>query len=76
MSSITSLLTRPSALGAIAVAGSGAFYVGMKYRTLMGPTQAELRHGSAEADEGKDIGKAKGEGKSYEVRPGREGGGV
>ena len=75
MSTLTSLLTRPSTLGALAVAGSGAFYVGLKYRTLTGPNgspQAELGHGSAEMG----AGKAKGEGKSYEVKPGREGGGV
>ncbi len=79
MSTLTSLLTRPSTLGALAVAGSGAFYVGLKYRTLTGPsgsTQAELGRGSAEADEGKGMGMGKGEGKSYEVKPGREGGGV
>ena len=41
-----------------------------------GSTQADLGHKSAETDEGKDIGKANGDGKSYEVKPGREGGGV
>ena len=71
MSSLTSLLTRPSTLGALAVAGSGAFYVGLKYRTLTGP-EAGLGHGSAKADGAK----AEGQGKSYEVKPGREGGGV
>ncbi|KAK0512372.1 hypothetical protein JMJ35_005500 [Cladonia borealis] len=68
MSTLTSLLTRPSALGFLAVAGSGAFYVGLKYRTLTGPEGKEM---------GRNIGKTKGEGpKSYEVKPGREGGGV
>ena len=79
MSTLTSLLTRPSTLGALAVAGSGAFYVGLKYRTLTGPDgspQAGIGNRSAEAGEGKGIRKARVEGKSYEVKPGREGGGV
>ncbi|KAL2044398.1 hypothetical protein N7G274_003103 [Stereocaulon virgatum] len=71
MSSIPSLLTRPTALGMIAVAGSGAFYVGLKYRTLAG---AKAQRGAGESQSG-------GEGpvnkeKNYEVKPGREGGGV
>lgn len=70
MSTLTSLLTRPSTLGAIAVAGSGAFYVGLKYRTLTGQPQpdASPTPKPGQADEGKS--------KSYEVKPGREGGGV
>ena len=71
MSSIANLLTRPSTLGAIAVAGSGAFYVGLKYRTVMG-TDAQRGSGSAP---GGSQGSLKQE-QSYEVKPGREGGGV
>ncbi len=68
MSHITHLLTRPSTLGAIAVAGSGAFYVGLKYKTVMG---AEARRGS-----GSGQGGGEGGDRSYEVKAGREGGGV
>ena len=68
MSGITNLLSRPSTLGAIAVAGSGAFYVGLKYRTVTG---AGLQQGSPGG--GKATANS---GQSYEVRPGREGGGV
>ncbi|KAL2056469.1 hypothetical protein ABVK25_003493 [Lepraria finkii] len=71
MSSKPSLLTRPTTLCMIAVAGSGAFYVGMKYRTLMGP---EVQRGSGELQSGREgsVNKKK----NYEVKPGREGGGV
>lgn len=71
MSHITSLLTRPSTLGAIAVAGSGAFYVGLKYRTVMGPG-AEQGFGLGHSGSGGTVDT----GKNYEVKPGREGGGV
>lgn len=64
MSTPTSLLLRPSTLGALAVAGSGAFYVGLKYRTLT----LQPQPGTQRDDTGKS--------KSYEVKPGREGGGV
>lgn len=71
MSSITSLLTRPTTLGMIAVTGSGAFYVGMKYRTLIGP---EVQRGTGESQSSSEepVNKEK----NYEVKPGREGGGV
>ena len=55
----------------IAVAGSGAFYVGMKYRTLMGP---EVPQGAGESQSGSEV--AANKEKNYEVKPGREGGGV
>lgn len=68
MSHIANLLTRPSTLGAIAVAGSGAFYVGLKYKTITG-SDVQRRSGSSQSSgEGQD--------KSYEVKAGREGGGV
>ena len=41
MSHIAALLTRPSTLGIIAVAGSGAFYVGLKGRTMVAKQQAQ-----------------------------------
>lgn len=66
MSHITNLLTRSSTLGAIAVAGSGAFYVGLKYKTVMG-TEAQRGSGSNQGN---------GQGTSYAVKAGREGGGV
>lgn len=73
MSSIASILTRPSTLGAIAVAGTGAFYVGLKYRTLMG-VGSEAQRGAADSQSGSEgpVNKEK----SYAVKPGREGGGV
>ena len=71
MSSIANLLTRPSTLGAIAVAGSGAIYVGLKYRTLMGPDQQQGSKLGPRDERG-----SAGQEQSYEVKPGREGGGV
>lgn len=68
MSSMASLLTRPSTLGAIGVAGSGAFYFGLKYRTLTVP-EVQRNSGSGSSQPG-------GKGQSYEVKSGREGGGV
>ena len=69
MSQITNLLTRPSTLGAVAVVGSGAFYVGLKYRTVMG--LRDSKGGSGDGQGGQD-----GQRENYEVKPGREGGGV
>ena len=66
MSSLANLLTKPSTLGAIAVAGSGAFYVGLKYRTVMGSDSS--RQSGSQTSAGQE--------QSYEVKPGREGGGV
>ncbi|MCJ1275777.1 hypothetical protein MMC21_003580 [Puttea exsequens] len=68
MSSIPSLLTRPSALGIIAIAGSGAFYVGLKYKTLTAPPPDMQTQSSGAPAEAKE--------QNYEVKPGREGGGV
>ena len=71
MSHVTSLLTRPSTLGLIAVAGSGAFYLGLKSKTIM--AQQAQRGG------GEDSSRAGGQadkGRNYEVKAGREGGGV
>ena len=69
MSQIANILTRPSTLGAVAVVGSGAFYVGLKYRTIKGPPNTQ--NGSSTG-----RGQEDGQGNTYEVKPGREGGGV
>lgn len=66
MAHLTTLLTRPSALGTIAVLGSGAFYVGMKYKTLIAKQAWRL----SEDGEGGDRQM------NYEVKTGRSGGGV
>jgi hypothetical protein len=66
MSGTASLLTRPLSLGAIAVAGSGAFYVGLKYRPLTAP----------EAQRGPGSNQGGSKDKNFEVKSGREGGGV
>lgn len=71
MSHITSLLTKPSTLGLVAVAGSGAFYFGLKSKTIMAQ-QAQRDIGKSESMVG---GSVDGD-KSYEVKAGREGGGV
>ena len=71
MSGITNILARPSTLGAIAVAGSGAFYVGLKYRTLM---SSEVTQSSKSTRSGGQLSTSQEQ--SYEVKPGREGGGV
>ena len=71
MSHITSLLARPTTLGVIAVAGSGAFYLGLKSKTLT--AQQARREG------GEFQGGAGGSGNkeiNYAVKAGREGGGV
>ena len=71
MSHLTSLLTRPTTLGLIAVAGSGAFYLGLKSKTLT--AQQARREG------GENRGGAGGSGSketNYAVKAGREGGGV
>lgn len=68
MSHITNLLTKPSTLGAIAVAGSGAFYVGLKYRAVMG---IDAQRGSGFTPSEGDR-----QDKGYAVKAGREGGGV
>lgn len=65
MSSLSSLFTRPSTIGAIAVAGSGAFYVGLKYRTFTAPEGQGIRGPNRD-----------GRGQNFEVKSGREGGGV
>ena len=71
MSNITSLLTRPSTLGVIAVAGSGFFYLGLKSKTLMAQ---QAQRGGVDNQSGAE-GPANKE-RNYEVRAGREGGGV
>lgn len=71
MSHITSLLTRPSTLGLVAVAGSGAFYIGLKSKTAMAQ-QAQREGGESQITGGGPANREK----SYEVRAGREGGGV
>ena len=71
MSSFTSLVTRPSTLGLIAVAGSGAFYLGLKSKTVMAQ---QARRGGGENQSG--VGGPANEKRSYEVKAGREGGGV
>ena len=69
MSHIANILTRPSTLGAISVAGSGAFYLGLKYRTFKGPPEVQKNSKSRVEDEKRQE-------YNYEVKPGREGGGV
>ena len=71
MSHFTSLLTRPSTLGLIAVAGSGAFYLGLKSKTVMAQ-QARRESGENQSGSGGPANKER----SYEVKAGREGGGV
>ena len=71
MSHITAILTRPSTLGLIAVAGSGAFYLGLKSKTIMAQ-QAQRDIGQNQSGTGAPANKEK----SYEVKAGREGGGV
>ena len=71
MSHIISLLSRPSTLGLVAVAGSGAFYFGLKSRTAMAQ-QARRESGGYESRAGGPAGMEK----NYEVKAGREGGGV
>ena len=71
MSHMTSLLTRPSTLGLVAVAGSGAFYFGLKSKTIMAQ-QAQRDGGENRSGAAAGVN----EGKNYEVRSGREGGGV
>lgn len=68
MSHITNLLTKPSTLGAIAVAGSGTFYVGLKFRTVTG---IDAQRGSGSFPNEGDR-----QDKGYAVKAGREGGGV
>lgn len=71
MSHISSLLTRPSTLGLVAVGGSVAFYLGMKSKTIMAQ--------QAQRDSGEDQSRARGpavQEKNYGVKAGREGGGV
>lgn len=71
MSHITSLLSRPSTLGVVAVAGSGAFYLGLKSKTIMAQ-QAQRDRGERKTRAGGPAD----EGKDYGVKAGREGGGV
>lgn len=71
MSHFTSVLTRPSTLGLIAVAGSGAFYLNLKSKTVMAQ-QAQRESGQNRSGAG---GPANTE-RTYEVKAGREGGGV
>lgn len=71
MSHITSLLSRPSTLGLVAVAGSGAFYFGLKSKTILAQ--------QARRESGKNQNVAEGPAnheKNYGVKAGREGGGV
>ena len=82
MSRITTLLTRPSTLGVLAIAGSGAFFAGMKGRTVVAKqkAQAGFSEGAAGASEGAEGairgGSAGSENKNYEVNTHRSGGGV
>lgn len=71
MSHIASLLSRPSTIGVIAVAGSGAFYLGLKSKTIMAQ-QAQRDKGENQSRPGGPAN----EEKNYEVKAGREGGGV
>ena len=71
MSHLTSLLTRPTTLGLIAVAGSGAFYLGLKSKTLTAQ-QARREGGQNQGEAGESGSKET----NYAVKAGREGGGV
>ena len=71
MSHITSLLTRPSTLGFVAVASSGAFYIGLKSKTITAQ--------KAQREKGDSQGVVRGSASkemNYGVKAGREGGGV
>ena len=82
MSHISSLLSRPSTLGVIAVAGSGAFYLGLKGRTIVAKQQARSESIEGAAAGGQDgakstIGDSGSTDKNYHVRAGeRSGGGI
>ena len=71
MSHIASALTRPSTLGIIAVAGSGAFYLGLKSKTIT----ARQAHNDSEGKQNR-VGEAANKEINYGVKSGREGGGV
>ena len=74
MSHLSTLLSRPSTLGLVAFAGSGAFYLGLKSKTIMAQQQARGRENEKQNRAGASTtGSSE---KSYEVRAGREGGGV
>ena len=60
-----------SHVGLVAVAGSGAFYLGLKSKTIM--AQQAQRDGGVH--QSRAAGSVKEE-KNYEVKAGREGGGV
>ena len=68
MSRITNLLARPSPLGAVAVIGSGALYLGLKYRSLMASAAQRSMRMKQDQTERQE--------RSYEVKSGQEGGGV
>ena len=71
MSSITTFLSRPSSLGLLAICSSGAFYVGLKSKTLLAK-RAQKRSGDiSEGENGADE-----KDKNYEVSTARSGGGV
>ena len=87
MSHILSLLSRPSTLGFLAVAGSGAFYVGMKGKTMVAKQQQQQGQGQSQSGSIKGVPGAQGAGedeeggversRSYHVNAGeRSGGGV
>lgn len=71
MSHFTSVLTRPSTIGLVAVAGGGAFYLGLKSKTIMAQ-QAQRDSGKSESG----VAGSENNEKNYEVKAGREGGGV
>lgn len=71
MSHITSLLTRPSTLGFVAVASSGAFYIGLKSKTITAQQAQRAKGESQSVAEGSANREM-----NYGVKPGREGGGV
>lgn len=81
MPHMLSLLSRPSTLGFLAVAGSGAFYVSMKGKTMVAKQQHQGQSGSIQGAQGaQGVGEEEGgveSRRSYHVNAGeRSGGGV
>lgn len=69
MSSITTILTRPSTLSILAVCGTGAFFLALKSKTAIAK---QARKGSNGGEVDSDVIKNK----DYQVSTGRSGGGL
>ena len=71
MSSIITYLSRPTTLSILAICGTGAFYIGLKSKTVMAKQAqkgSDSTQSGSEAVEVKDV--------NYQVSTGRSGGGV